>query len=115
MLDMILDFFVRDAWALAPPQGEASGPGGTLMAFAPLILMFVLFYFLLLRPQQKRQREIENMQNSLKKGDKVITTGGVYGLVEKVGDKTVTVKIAENTSVKFGRQFIAQVRESVEE
>jgi preprotein translocase subunit YajC len=116
MFEAIQNFFVSPAWALAPPAGGGeSGPLGAIAGFAPLIIIFVIFYFLLIRPQQKKTKAVEQMQTDIKKGDKVITTGGIYGLVEKSTEKTVTLKIAENTSVKFGKSNIAQVRSTAED
>ncbi len=98
------------AYAMGPnPQG-GQGQGGGLLGFLPLILIFVIFYFLLIRPQQKRAKEQKAMLDSLKKGDKVITSGGVYGVIEEVKQNTVIVKIAENVRVKFGRAYIAAIR-----
>lgn len=102
--------FTEMAYAMAPPQG-GEGAGGGLISFLPLILIFVIFYFLLIRPQQKRAKEHKSMIESLKKGDKVITTGGAYGVIEEVKTNTVIVKIAENVRVKFGKSYIATVRQ----
>ena len=84
------------------------------MSFAPLIFLFLIFYFLLIRPQQKKAKDIQAMQADLSKGDKVITTGGIYGLVEAVGKNTVTLKVGEN-KIKFGKSYIMNVRESEED
>lgn len=102
------------AYAMGPsPQG---GPGGGVIgSLIPLILIFVIFYFLLIRPQQKRAKEHRRMIENLKKGDKVITSGGVYGVIEVVGTNTVTVKIAENVKVKLGKAYIAALRPPSEE
>lgn len=98
------------------PQGEqVGGAGAVLTNLLPLILIFVIFYFLLIRPQQKRAKEHRQMLESLKKGDKVITSGGIYGVVEGVGTNTVTVKIAENVKVKLGKVNIAAIRPASEE
>lgn len=113
MLQWVSDFLVSSAWAMAPSP-EGGGAGG-LVGFLPLILIFVIFYFLLIRPQQKKQKEHQQMVSAIKKGDKVITTGGIYGFVEQVGPKTVTLKIAENTKVKFGKVYIAAVRSTADE
>lgn len=103
------------AYAMGPnPQG-GQGQGGGLLGFLPLILIFVIFYFLLIRPQQKRAKEHKTMLESLKKGDKVIISGGEYGVVEEVKTNTVIVKIAENVRVKYGKAFVTAVRESEEE
>ena len=100
------------AYAMAPPPDAGGQPGaaGGLMQFFPLILIFVIFYFLIIRPQQKRAKEQREMLANLKKGDKVVTTGGLYGLVDSLTESTVTVKIAENVKVKLDRASIARLR-----
>jgi preprotein translocase subunit YajC len=114
MLNIISKLFADNAWAMAPnPSG--GGGGGALAGLLPILLIFVIFYFLLIRPQQKKQKEHQAMVTNLKKGDKVITSGGVYGLVEQVGEKTVTLKVGENTKVKFGKQYIAAIRSTADE
>ncbi len=113
---MIIENIIDIAHAMGPaPQGGAQGGGGVLASLIPLILIFVVFYFLLIRPQQKRAKEHRKMVETLKKGDKVITSGGVYGIIENVGTNTVTVKISENTKVKFGKAYIASVRATSDE
>jgi preprotein translocase subunit YajC len=105
--------FTSFAWAQAAQQG--GGASGLLTTFLPLILIFVIFYFLLIRPQQKRAKEHRHMLENIKKGDKVITSGGIYGVVESVEENTLTLKIAENVKVKFGKAYIATVRTKAEE
>ena len=108
--------FLDIAWAMAPGQDAgAQGAGSAFMSFLPLILIFVIFYFLLIRPQQKRAKDHRQMLENIKKGDKVITSGGVYAVVESVGTNTVVLKIAENVKVKFGKANIAAVRPPSEE
>lgn len=105
--------FTELAYAMGPnPQ---AGQGGGLMGFLPLILIFVIFYFMLIRPQQKRAKETKAMIENLKKGDKVITSGGEYGVIEEVKPHTVIVKIAENVKVKYGKGFIASLRTEEDE
>lgn len=107
--------FTELAHAMGPnPQG-AQGQGGGLIGFLPFILIFVIFYFLLIRPQQKRAKEQKEMLDNLKKGDKVITSGGEYGVIEEVKTNTVIVKIAENVRVKYGKAYIAGLRQSEDE
>ncbi|HXX57820.1 MAG TPA: preprotein translocase subunit YajC, partial [Thermodesulfovibrionales bacterium] len=102
--------------AMGPaPQAGQGGPGAMFTSLLPLILIFVIFYFLLIRPQQKRAKEHKQMIENLKKGDKVVTSGGIYGVVEAVGANTLTLKIAENVKVKFGKGYIASVRPASEE
>ncbi len=104
--------FTELAYAMGPAQQGSQGQGSGLMGFLPLILIFVIFYFLLIRPQQKRAKEHKAMLDNLKKGDKVITSGGEYGVIEEVRPNTVTVKIAENVRVKYGKGYIAAVRQT---
>ena len=108
--------FTDIAWAMGPGGQDAGAQGGGgLMSFLPLILIFVIFYFLLIRPQQKKAKEHRQMLENIKKGDKVITTGGIYAVVEAVGANTITLKIAENVRVKLGKGYIAAVRPASEE
>lgn len=86
-------------------------PGTTqvspLVQFAPFILIFAVFWFLLIRPQQKRQREHQEMVSSLKKGDKVITNGGIHGTVVGVADRVVVLRIAENVKIEVAKNAVA--------
>jgi preprotein translocase subunit YajC len=112
MFEAISEFLLPSAWAMAP-GGE--GGASPIAGFLPLIIIFVIFYFLLIRPQQKKQKDHQAMLGSLKKGDKVVTTGGIYGLIEQVGEKTITLKISENVKVKFGKGYVASVRSTADE
>lgn len=105
------------AWAMgsAPKGASGGGPAELITGFLPLIIIFAIFYFLLILPQKKKAKEIKDMLGNLKRGDKVITSGGIYGLVESVGEKTVVLKVAENVKVKFGKAYISAVRVSTEE
>jgi preprotein translocase subunit YajC len=108
--------FESIAWAMAPPSGGGqAGIQDMVSSFLPLIVIFAIFYFLLIRPQQKKAAEHKDMLGAIKKGDKVVTNGGIYGLVEKVGDKTITLKIAENVKVKFEKGYIASIRTTEED
>jgi len=87
-------------------------PGGMESIFSsivPFILIIVIFYFLILRPQQKRQKERGKLLESIKKGDKVITAGGVHGTIEGIEDKTLLLKIAENVKIKVERSSVATI------
>lgn len=99
----------------APPgggTGESQGPAAMFTSFMPLILIFVIFYFLLIRPQSKKAKEHKQMLQEIKKGDKVMTTGGIYGHVEDIDGDTVTLKIGINSDmkVKMNRNHIANLR-----
>ena len=87
-------------------SGGAQGAGG-FSSFIPLILMFVIFYFLLIRPQQKKSKDHREMINNLKKGDRVITGGGIHGRITGVSDTTLTVEIADKVRVKVNRSNVA--------
>ncbi len=94
------------AHAMGGPPG-GGGPGGGFTAFIPLLLMFAVFYFLLIRPQQKKQRELKDLLNSLKTGDQIVTSGGLYGTIIGFSeDNRVKVKIAENVKVDIARSAI---------
>jgi len=107
--------FTELAYAMGPAPQGGQGQGGGLMGFLPLVLIFVIFYFLLIRPQQKKTKEHKEMLDNVKKGDKIITSGGEYGVVEEVKPNTVIVKIAENVRVKYGKGYIAAIRQSDDE
>ena len=93
------------AWAADAPA--AAGGMGAIAQFVPLILIFVVFYFLLIRPQQKKAKEHQNYLANLKKGDKVITSGGIHGQIAGMTDNIVTLEIAENVRIKVNRGAIA--------
>lgn len=100
--------FITDAYAQA--GGAGAGGGSFLTSMVPLILIFVIFYFLLIRPQQKRAKEHKNMVENLRRNDRVVTGGGLLGKVTKVGEgEEVEVEIAENTRVKVYRSTITAV------
>ncbi|GGN55271.1 UPF0092 membrane protein YrbF [Oceanobacillus indicireducens] len=79
-----------------------------LMALLPIILMFVIFYFLLIRPQQKRQKQVREMQNDLQKGDKVITIGGFHGIIHALDEGTVVIQAGDGTKLTYDRSAIRE-------
>ncbi len=91
-------FFISNAYAQTTSTPDA-GLMGNLTTFLPLVLMFVVMYFLMIRPQQKRQKEAKAMMDALGKGDEVVTVGGILGKVTKVADTYVTVEVAAGTEV----------------
>jgi preprotein translocase subunit YajC len=98
-------------YAMAPGQGQ----GGQQSPYSFLIfmgLLFAVFYFILIRPQQKRSKEHRQLLEGLKKGDKVVTTGGLQGTVVSLSDTVVTVEIADKVKVKVGRNYIAGLMKS---
>jgi preprotein translocase subunit YajC len=89
--------------------GGASGQGGGFGAFIPLILMFAIFYFLLIRPQQKKAKAHKQLLSSLKKGDHVVSSGGLHGVVTGLTDDVVTMEVAPKIRVKVSRGSISAV------
>lgn len=100
-----MDFFVTHAYAQAGAPAQPSIWPTLLM----LVLFFVLFYFLLIRPQNKRMEEHKKMVNALAKGDEVITNGGLLGRIEDVGESFVTIELAPNVSVKLQKQAVQAI------
>jgi preprotein translocase subunit YajC len=97
-------------------QSAAGGAGGfSLQGLLPFILIFVIFYFLLIRPQQKRVKQHKLMVENLKRGNKVLTAGGILGVISKAidGSETVSIEIAHGVTVDFSRQMITEVRGEV--
>jgi preprotein translocase subunit YajC len=92
-------------------QTQASQPSGAARALSllPIVLIFVIFYFLLIRPQQKRQKEHHKMLESVTKGDRVLTSGGMYGVVVGIDAEKVVLKVAENVKVEFAKSAIAHI------
>jgi preprotein translocase subunit YajC len=90
--------------------GSATGQGaGGFASLIPIILMFVIFYFLLIRPQQKKAKEHREMIGQLKKGDRIVTSGGLHGRITGVDNTTMTVEIADKVRVKIARGNVSQV------
>ena len=88
-------------------QNATPGAGGAgYQSLIFLVLIIVVFYFFMIRPQVKKQKEMTNYRNSLRKGDKVLTTGGIYGKVTDVKEKTVTVEIADNIIIKVDKTAV---------
>ena len=100
------------AWAQA--GGASEGPAG-LFSLMPFILIFVVFYFLLILPQQKKQKRQKEMLSKLKKGDRIITSSGMWGSITRLEKDTATVQIDDNTKVKIQREHVARLRTNDEE
>lgn len=97
--------FISNAYAQAAPAANA-GLMGNLSTFLPLILMFVVMYFLMIRPQQKKAKEQRAMMDALAKGDEVVTAGGILGKVSKVNDTFVTIEVATGTDIVVQKHSI---------
>ena len=101
---MPLDF-ISPAFA----QAAAAAPGSDFMAFLPMVAIFVVFYFLLIRPQQKKAKEARAMLDALQKGDEVITAGGLVGRITKLNEQYAVVEIAPNVEINVQRSAISQL------
>jgi preprotein translocase subunit YajC len=99
------------AQAATPAPGTPAQPP-FFMSIMPLIFVFVIFYFLLIRPQQKRQKEHQKLVEAIKTGDRVVTSAGIHGIIANVKDRTVIVKIADNVKVEFDRVAITSVEKA---
>lgn len=82
--------------------------GGGLMSFLPLVLIIVVFWFFMIRPQMKRQKELKNFRDSLKKGDKIVTTGGIYGKVLEIGDYYIMMEVEGQNRLKVDKSAVVR-------
>ena len=101
---MLMDFFISSARA----QDQAAGGGG-LMSLLPLVLIFAVFYFFLIRPQMKQAREHRQMVEALAKGDEIVAGGGLLGRITRIGDNFITVEIAPGIEVKVQKHSVTAV------
>jgi preprotein translocase subunit YajC len=95
--------------------GQAQSGGLWYMQLLPFAFIFIIFYFLLIRPQQKRQKEHQRLLSDLKTGDKVVTSSGIHGLIANVKDTTFLVKIADNVKIEVDKNAIASVSKAVDQ
>jgi preprotein translocase subunit YajC len=108
---MLFDNF---AFAMGGIGGSGGGQGNPLGAFVPLILMFAIFYFLLIRPQQKKAKQHKEMINNLKVGDRIVTNGGLYGNIVRMSDMTLILEIADKVQVEMLRNTVADKADAFE-
>ena len=106
--------FISEAFAQTAPAAAAGSGGldtmfGSLSQFLPLVLMFVVLYFIMIRPQMKRQKEHRAMIEALAKGDEVVTTGGLIGRVAKMGESMLQIEVANGVEVQVQRSAVVQV------
>ena len=97
------------AWAQSAAGGgvQPNDPRAMLLNFLPLILVFIIFYFLILRPQGQKQKELQKTIEGLKKGDRVVSTGGIYGEVVEVKPETLIIRVADNVKMEFAKNAVA--------
>jgi len=102
--------FISSAFAQTAPAAAAGGDmQSTLMSMLPLLLMFAVLYFVMIRPQMKKQKEHRAMIDALAKGDEVVTAGGMLGKVSKIGDAYIGVELTEGVEVQLQRSAVIQV------
>src|SRR6266436_10142533 len=104
----MLHAFVAQAQPAAPP-GPSQNPAGGIGFFVPLIFIFIIMYFVMIRPQKKRQDEQKKLVASLKTGDRVVTNAGIHGLISNVKETTVIVKVADNVKIEMEKSAVANV------
>lgn len=109
---MILLTLLAQAQTAAP--GSAASPGGGFNLFVPLIFVLIIFYFIGIRPQARRQKEQQQLISALKTGDRVVTGSGIHGLIANVKDSTVIVKVADNVKIEMEKSAIASVAKAAE-
>ncbi|WP_349744567.1 preprotein translocase subunit YajC [Roseateles cavernae] len=101
--------FISNAFAQAAPAAAAGSTESSLLSMLPLVLMFVVLYFVMIRPQMKRQKEHKAMIEALAKGDEIVTSGGLLGKVSKLGDSFVTLEVATGVELQVQRGAVVQV------
>lgn len=101
--------FISTAYAQSAPAPAAAGKSGDLFTgMLPILLMFAVLYFIMIRPQMKRQKEAKSMLETLAKGDEVVTVGGVLGKISKVGDNYIDLEIAKGVEIQIERHAVAK-------
>ena len=111
-----MPIFVLTVWAQEAGKGPVGGsPAGGIASFFPFIIILVIFYFLLIRPQQKQKKKHKDMLGSLKKGDRVITTGGLMGTVGNIHQDIVTLQMGDNVKLKVRKDYIATLQTTEDE
>jgi preprotein translocase subunit YajC len=111
-----MNWFIGVAEAMGLPGGGSGGSGsGGFAGLIPLVLMFVIFYFLLIRPQQKKSRQHKDILANLKRGDSVITSGGIYGRIAEINDNIIVLEVADKVRIKVARGFISGLAGSGQE
>ncbi len=93
----------------SPPGGAGGGPAGFITSLLPMIAIFAIFYFLMIRPQQRQKGERQRMLDALKRGDRVVTTSGLHGTVTNLNEQTVVLRVADQVKLEFDRSAVARI------
>jgi preprotein translocase subunit YajC len=107
--------FVLSLLMAAPEGGSGSSGGAAFLQFVPFIAIIAIFYFLIIRPQNKKQKDTQRMLDALKKGDRVVTIGGIHGVIQTVRDHSVILKVDDNVKLEFNRSAISNVESAAKE
>jgi preprotein translocase subunit YajC len=107
--------FVLSLLMAAPDGGSAPQGGSAFLQFLPFIAIIAIFYFLIIRPQNKKQKDTQRMLDALKKGDRVVTIGGIHGIIQTVRDHSVILKVDDNVKLEFNRSAISSVESAAKE
>ncbi len=109
---LLIVVLVFAASCVAPTEGtESTSSSGTWMMIGIMVLIFVMFYFVMIRPQRKRQKEHEQMMRELQKGDKVITAGGIFGTIDSLSEDSIVIKVEGGTTLRVARGSVAVRRD----
>ena len=108
---MNVALFADVAYAASAPPGGGAGPAAFLQPLILFGVMFAIFYFLMIRPQQRQRQDRERMLSALKRGDKVVTTSGMYGTITGINEHTITLRVADQVKLEFERTAIGRVVE----
>jgi preprotein translocase subunit YajC len=100
---------------MAAPDGGTPSGGAAFLQFVPFIAIIAIFYFLIIRPQNKKQKETQRMLDALKKGDRVVTIGGIHGVIQTVREHSVILKVDDNVKLEFNRSAISGVESAAKE
>jgi preprotein translocase subunit YajC len=110
-----MDSFVFYLLMGAPAGAEGAATGNPMLQFLPFIAIIGIFYFLIIRPQSKKQKDTQKMLSALKKGDRVVTIGGIHGVIQTVREQTVIVKVDESTKLEINRSAVSTIQASAKE
>lgn len=101
---------ITSAHAMGAPPADAAGGANPIASLLPFAIMFVVLYLLILRPQMKKQKEQQRMVDELEKGDQIVTSGGIHGIIQNIKDDVLVVKIAENVKIEISRAAVSRVK-----
>ncbi|MDR1105226.1 MAG: preprotein translocase subunit YajC [Treponema sp.] len=99
----------------APQPAEGGGPTSFITSLLPFAAIIAIFYFLIIRPQSRKQKETKRMLEALKKGDRIVTIGGIRGVIQSVRESTVILKVDDNVKIEFSRSAISSVESAAKE